>query len=89
MPQWLRRGILALPFTGMIAGMVGGLTGIGGGVLLVPILTRFFKVDQHKAHGTSLAVVFFIALFSVLRGFPSWQHCLISTVKSRSVETVN
>jgi len=42
---------------GLGIGLLSGLLGIGGGVFLVPILTGWFALDQHKAHGTSLAVV--------------------------------
>jgi uncharacterized protein len=36
----------ALVFAGsVIAGLLGSLTGLGGGVVLVPLLTLFFKVD--------------------------------------------
>jgi uncharacterized membrane protein YfcA len=47
---------------GMLAGVAGGLFGVGGGVLLVPILTGRFRVTQHQAHGTSLAVIGLSAL---------------------------
>lgn len=40
-----------------IAGFVGALTGLGGGVVLVPVLTLFFKVDIRYAIGASLVSV--------------------------------
>ena len=42
---------------GVGIGVLSGLLGVGGGIFLVPILTSYFAVDQHLAHGTSLAVV--------------------------------
>lgn len=42
---------------GLGIGMLSGLLGVGGGIFLVPILTGWFAVEQHMAHGTSLAVV--------------------------------
>jgi uncharacterized protein len=39
------------------AGLVGSLTGLGGGVVLVPLLTIFFKVDIRYAIGASLVSV--------------------------------
>ncbi|HTW32458.1 MAG TPA: sulfite exporter TauE/SafE family protein [Candidatus Sulfotelmatobacter sp.] len=39
------------------AGLVGALTGLGGGVVLVPLLTLLFKVDIHYAIGASLVSV--------------------------------
>src|SRR5215469_10734739 len=41
----------------LVAGLVGALTGLGGGVVLVPLLTLLFKVDIHYAAGASLVSV--------------------------------
>src|SRR5207248_2112559 len=41
----------------VIAGLLGSLTGLGGGVVLVPLLTIFFKVDIRYAIGASLVSV--------------------------------
>lgn len=41
----------------LIAGFLGALTGLGGGVVLVPLLTIFFHVDLHYAIGASLVSV--------------------------------
>ncbi len=52
-----------LEFTGAVAivsfaaGLVGSLTGLGGGVVLVPLLTIFFHVDIRYAIGASLVSV--------------------------------
>jgi hypothetical protein len=47
-----------LVWTGSLAaGFLGALTGLGGGVVLVPLLTIFFKVDLHYAIGASLVSV--------------------------------
>ncbi len=40
-----------------VAGLLGSLTGLGGGVVLVPLLTLFFKVDIRYAIGASLISV--------------------------------
>ncbi len=48
--------------TGAAAGFFGGLFGVGGGLVLVPLLTRFGRLTQHQAHGTSLAVIVFTAI---------------------------
>ena len=47
-----------LVWTGsLVAGFLGALTGLGGGVVLVPLLTLFFKVDLRYAIGASLVSV--------------------------------
>ncbi len=40
---------------GLISGVVGGM-GMGGGTLLIPILTIFLGVEQHLAQGLNLLV---------------------------------
>jgi uncharacterized membrane protein YfcA len=39
------------------AGFLGALTGLGGGVVLVPVLTLLFRIDIHYAMGASLVSV--------------------------------
>ena len=43
--------------TSVTAGLLGALTGLGGGVVVVPLLTLFFKVDIRYAIGASLVSV--------------------------------
>ena len=40
-----------------LAGLLGSLTGLGGGVIIVPLLTLYFGVDIHYAIGASLISV--------------------------------
>ncbi len=42
---------------GLLAGLLGALTGLGGGVVLVPLLSLVFRVDLRYAIGTSLVSV--------------------------------
>lgn len=42
---------------GLIAGMLSGLIGIGGGVIIVPTLLFLFGLSQHQAQGTTLALM--------------------------------
>src|SRR6201991_1731521 len=44
-------------FGALTAGLLGALTGLGGGVVLVPLLTLFFHVDIRYAIGASLVSV--------------------------------
>jgi uncharacterized membrane protein YfcA len=41
----------------LLAGLLGALTGLGGGVVIVPVLTLLFHVDIHYAIGASLVSV--------------------------------
>ncbi|MHB9075584.1 MAG: sulfite exporter TauE/SafE family protein [Desulfobaccales bacterium] len=47
---------------GLVAGAFGGLAGLGGGVIMIPLMIRFFKFGQHQAHGTSLMALVFTGL---------------------------
>jgi uncharacterized protein len=49
--------LLVLIGIGMVAGMLSGVFGIGGGVLIVPALIYLAGYSQHRATGTSLAVL--------------------------------
>lgn len=71
---------------GLAAGAAGGLFGVGGGLVLIPILTGFFHLSQHKAHGTSLAVIGATALVSVFvyaaHGNVAWWTALFVAIAS-------
>lgn len=51
------RGWTAGVVAGLVAGLAGGLFGVGGGIVLVPMLTAWYGLGQHRAHGTSLAAI--------------------------------
>ncbi len=42
---------------GVLVGILSGLVGIGGGLIAVPILVYGLHFTQHKAQGTSLAML--------------------------------
>lgn len=46
---------------GAIAGISSGLLGVGGGIVMVPLLTILLRTTQHRAHATSLAAIVPIA----------------------------
>ncbi|MGH7725152.1 MAG: sulfite exporter TauE/SafE family protein [Candidatus Eiseniibacteriota bacterium] len=57
-----RRAILV----GIAGGLSSGLLGIGGGTVMVPLLTHFLHLEQRRAQGTSLAILIFTALAAAL-----------------------
>ena len=81
MPEGIGRdaGILAVA---TVCGVASGMFGIGGGVLLVPLLGLCFAFSQHRAQGTSLvALIPPTGILAVLaysrRGFVSWKTGLL------------
>lgn len=63
----------ALMFGGIIAGLLAGMFGIGGGALVIPILIGIYKADGMNstesirlAFGTSMAIMAFTGLSSFL-----------------------
>ncbi len=52
--------------TGALGGLANGLFGSGGGLFLVPLLTRWGKLEQRKAFATSVSVILPLSLVSAL-----------------------
>jgi uncharacterized membrane protein YfcA len=49
-------------FIGLSGGIFGGLLGVGGGVITIPLMVGLLKIGQLKAHGTSLVALVFIGI---------------------------
>jgi uncharacterized protein len=45
---------LILLALGLVAGVLSGMVGIGGGIIIVPALVYFLSYTQHQAQGTVL-----------------------------------
>ena len=48
---------LVIFLVSIVAGLLGSLGGVGGGLVIVPVLTIFFGVDIHVAAGASIVAV--------------------------------
>lgn len=49
--------VLGFVALGLAAGVLSGLIGIGGGILIIPALVYLFSFEQHRAAGTTLALM--------------------------------
>jgi uncharacterized protein len=63
-------------------GVVSGMVGVGGGVLLIPLLGLFFAFSQHRAQGTSLVAMIpptgLLAFLTYAKnGYVSWPTGLL------------
>ena len=56
---------------GLVAGIFGGMFGIGGGTILIPALVYLFGLTQHQAQGTTLAVL--VPPIGLLAALRYWQ----------------
>lgn len=68
--------------TGVFGGVLGGM-GMGGGTLLIPMLTTFFSVGQHTAQSVNLIAFIPMSIVALtlhfLRGLVDWK-CALKTV---------
>ena len=71
---------------GLVMGILSALFGIGGGIVLIPMLIGLFDYPQQLAAGTSLAVMCVVALVGAIRltrpGFTNWRTGLTFGIAS-------
>jgi uncharacterized membrane protein YfcA len=76
------KGLLA----GLVTGVAGGFFGVGGGAVMVPLLTGPLGLTQHEAHGTSLATIGLMSLVSIvvyaIHGNVDWITAALIAVTS-------
>lgn len=61
--------VLLLLLVGLMAGVLSGSVGIGGGIVMVPALVWLLGYSQHQAQGTSLAVLMLPVVFLAVRNY--------------------
>jgi uncharacterized membrane protein YfcA len=59
-------------FLGLLAGILSGLLGIGGGILLIPALVFIAGLTQHQAQGTTLALM--VPPIGILAAWTYYKH---------------
>lgn len=77
--------IVSLLIIGLLAGMLSGLVGVGGGIIMVPMLVLLLGFGQHQAQGTSLTVlvvpVTAIAVFNYYKeGYINWKYAAVIAI---------
>jgi uncharacterized protein len=64
--------LIILILIGLIAGIFGGMFGIGGGIIVIPALVFFMGLTQHQAEGTNLAFMLApVGLLAVINYYKS------------------
>ena len=74
--------LVILILIGLAAGLLGGVVGVGGGIIIIPLLMLFLGLDQQQAQGTSLAVMLppigILAAWNYHKeGFVEWKYALL------------
>jgi len=74
--------IVWLIVIGILAGVLSGIVGIGGGIVMVPLLAILLGFTQHEAQGTSLAAmlppVTILAVMNYYKaGHVNWKYALL------------
>lgn len=59
--------VVALFACGLLAGVVGGMLGVGGGIIFVPALVLIVGLSQVEAEATSLLAIIPVAVAAVWR----------------------
>ena len=73
---------IILIFIGLLAGILSGLVGVGGGILMIPLLIMFLGLTQHEAQGTALfAMLPPIGILAAMNyykeGFVKWEYAAV------------
>ena len=73
---------IILIIIGLLAGILSGLVGVGGGILMIPLLIIFLGLTQHQAQGTALfAMLPPIGILAAINyykeGFVKWEYAII------------
>jgi uncharacterized protein len=61
----MKKNLISLAI-GFAAGLFGGLIGLGGGIIMIPLMISVLKLSQHQAHGTSLVALIFTGMAGAL-----------------------
>jgi len=73
---------IILIIIGLLAGILSGLVGVGGGILMIPLLIIFLGLTQHEAQGTALfAMLPPIGILAAINyykeGFVKWEYAIV------------
>jgi len=61
--------LILLVLTGLFAGLVGGLLGIGGSIVMIPAMTELFGPNQHLYQAAAMIVNFFVVVPAAYQHF--------------------
>ena len=73
---------VVLIIIGLLAGILSGLVGVGGGIIMIPLLIILLGLTQHQAQGTALfAMLPPIGILAAMnyfeQGFVKWEYAVV------------
>ena len=76
----ISKSTLGIVCCGILAGIVNGLFGAGGGMILVPLLTILTSLEEQEIFPASVSIILPICLVSLAitwnQGAPDWSEAL-------------
>lgn len=71
--------LVVLVIIGLFAGVCGGMLGVGGSIVMIPVMTEVLGPNQHLYQATAMIVNFFVAVPA------AWQHRQAETGNAKIV----
>ena len=73
---------VVLIIIGLLAGMISGLVGVGGGLIIIPLLIMLLGLTQHQAQGTALFTMLppigvLAAMNYFKQGYVKWEYAVV------------
>ena len=77
--------LMLLIVIGLLSGSLSGLVGVGGGVIMIPLLISFFGFTQLNAQGTAIAAMLppigiLAAINYYQEGYVRWEYSLVIAI---------
>ena len=73
---------MILIIVGLLAGILSGLVGVGGGIIMIPLLIMLLGLTQHQAQGTAIfAMLPPIGILAAMnyfkQGYVKWEYAVV------------
>ena len=77
--------LMLLIVIGLLSGSLSGLVGVGGGIIMIPLLISFFGFTQLNAQGTAIVAMLppigiLAAINYYQEGYVRWEYSLVIAI---------
>ena len=80
-------GLVQIAATGLGVGLLTGFFGVGGGFVIVPVLTLGFKLPFRRAVATSLVIITLVGLAALASHLAQGAHLLVGITAALAATT--